>query len=313
MIRLGLVGSHNFLYELVPALREKDDFKITGIYDINENSLFSLTDELMIQPVIIPETLLMRSDALMVLGEPADYYDFLIKGLQFSKHIFLPGMGGLSLKQIETLIKMAVEAQVVIYNMRLLRFPDRLNLVQHHVQNPFCIEISCLKRFAIGQNYRENLKEIIMKAAEVLLMINNNSILKIQPKADAIFSEQVDFINTRIDFTNGCIANITAGLFAEEDEFKIKIYQRNGIVEIDVLNDTLNLVIFGKNRSVSAMPLKSENGRGSEKLFGTELKKFCDLILKAECSTTTLEESYNSILLTTKIFEKIQIPVIQEK
>lgn len=310
MIRLGFAGAHELLFELIPVLREGDSFQITGIYSANEKSLFEISDKLLIQPVIIPETLFMRSDAIMVVGDPADYYDFLIKCLQYSKHIFLSGLGNLTSKQIETLIKLATEGQVVIHTASRLGFLDCIEDLRNSIQKPFMVEIIAMRAYKPANFLNQNLRKLTMKSVEVLLNINPAGILKVQPSAASVSSEVTDFIHVRVDFANGCFANICNGLISGQDQFKVKIIHKGGVVEMDVLNEEIILTKFGATRAESKKHFVTE--KNPLIILTRDLNRFHELVLKSESEITSLEDSYSTVLLTSRIFEKAQIPVLME-
>lgn len=311
MIRLGIAGTHDSLYELIPALREGSDFQVTGMHSLHEKELFSFTDKLMLQPVIISETLLMRADAIMVVSDPSDYFDLLIKSLQLSRHLFLSSFGSLSLKQIESLIKLAYEAQVIVHHPGILG-QNNIGLLKQFIHHPFYIEISCLNSFSGEKRHSpEELSFLTLKAIEALLSINSGSILKVQPHTSAIFADQVDFMNTRIDFANGCAGILTTGLFSDKDEFKVKAYQRNEIIEMDFVQKKVTSISLGTARNISVRSFPKVKDQVFT--FEYDLAHFRDLIQQGDNSVNSLEQSYHILLLKTRILEKVQIPVFQEK
>ncbi len=310
MIRLGIAGTHPSLHIIVPALREENNFQITGMYGLREKELFSLSDKLMIQPVVIPETLLLRADALMVVDDPGLYFEILVKSLQFSKHLFLSTLGGLSLKQIETLMKLAEEARVVVYLPFILE-QAKVDIVKRYVNHPFYIEISCVKAFPFGESFDfGELRSVTLKAIEAMLLMNSGNILKVHSGA-ATLHDQVDFVAARIDFMNGCAGTLTAGIFGEKDIFHIKIYQRNEILLLDLLEERLTSVSPGKKKPL--LDIKFETNQLPEKNILDDLLQFHELCKYAANSYSSVERTYQSVLLTSKIFEKIQFSIIQEK
>jgi hypothetical protein len=311
MIRLGIAGTHDSLYELIPALQEGSDFQVTGMHSLHERELFSFTDKLMLQPVIISETLLMRADAILVVSDPSDYFDLLIKSLQLSKHLFLSSLGSLSLKQIESLIKLAGEAQVIVHHPGMLG-QNHVGLLKQFIHHPFYIEISCLNSFSVEKRHSsEELSFLTLKATEALLSINSGSILKVQPHTSAIFADQIDFMNTRIDFANGCAGILTTGLFSEKNEFKVKAYQRNEIIEMDFIQKKITSISLGTEHNISARSFPK--GKYQDFSLEYDLVHFRDMIQLGESSINSLEKSYHILLLKTRILEKVQIPVFQEK
>lgn len=311
MVRLGIVGFNDSLNELVSALRHTNDYTITGIYSLQDKELKGLTTKLMVQPVVIPEKLFSATDVLVVISDPAEYYDFLIRCIQSSKHLFLAGIGNLSLKQIENLIKLADEAQVIIYLPKILEW-EKINIINQLVQQPLYIEVSSLKKYSGGANHSlDELKFLSVRAIEVFSVMNSSQALKIQSSASAVFCDYLDFVNARIDFANGCVGIFTAGLFAHKDEFKMKIFQRNEIIEMDFINEKLTKTLFGKNKS--AATTKFSSGKNAQVKLLFNLRQFHEMILNSRNTIYSLVQSYSTILLTMKIFEKSKIPGFPDK
>lgn len=311
MIRLGIAGTNTSLNTIVPAIREGNDFQITGIYGLREKELFSFSDKLMIQPVIIPETLLMRADALLVIDDPGDYYEILVRSLQLSKHLFLSSLGSLSLKQIENLMKLSDEARVVVFHPFILE-QAKVDLVKRYLNHPYHIEINCVQAFSLNQAYDFNeLRAITLRGIEAMLLMNQGNVLRVHSNAAAILYDQADFVNTRVDFINGCAGVLTAGFFAQKDEFSVKIYQRNEILLLDMLEERLISLSPGKKIPHLDITFKRESGPESDIL--NDLLQFYNICINAGNSVALVERTYQSVLLTSKIFEKIQLSILQEK
>ena len=309
MLRLGIIGNDELLVELIPSLREKGDLQITGVYSSDPELTCELSRNLLIQPLLISETLVLKSDAILIFDDPAEHYDLLVRCIQLSKHLFFRDLGSLKLGQIESLMKLASEARVVLYCILPSASHDVLASLKELVYQPVFIEISYTRQFDSGSLSFDILKKMVSESVDIILFLNSTGVLRVQAHSGAIASSHHDFIHARIDFSNGCLGLINISLTGRENHFVFRGFQTGGIIEANLSESRIKQISFGTCRSEK---IKKGSGRKSDQdktKAENEIARFIELIFDNSSSTASFETALFSHIITQKILYKIQIPV----
>jgi predicted dehydrogenase len=138
----------------------------------------------------------------------------------------------------------------------------------------------------------------------------------------SVVSDTVDIANARIEFENGCVANLTASRVSLKTERKIRVFQKNAYISIDFGKKELNVIklkeLAPDEEPSSFMVIDPGNGKPRKELFYDspkpeevnaiqhELTLFAQAIQKGETPVVPLEDGYRSMVLAQQVTEKIE-------
>jgi hypothetical protein len=309
MLRLGIIGNDPLLVELIPTLREKGDLQIRGIFSASFESSSEISRDLLMQAFLVPETLILKSDAILIFDDPAEYYDLLVRSIQMSKHLFFRDLGSLKLGQIESLMKLASEARVVLYCILPSASIDVLASLKELVYQPVFIEMAHTRHYDPGGLSLDSLKKMVSESVDALLYLNPTGVLRVQAHSGAIASGHHDFIHARMDFSNGCLGLINISLTGRETQFLFRGFQAGRIIEANLIESRIKQISFGPDRTEKIKKGSGQKKDQEMKKTEKEIGRFCGLIFDNSSSTASFEKALFSHVIAQKILDKIQVPV----
>ncbi len=153
-----------------------------------------------------------------------------------------------------------------------------------------------------------------------LLALRSN-IKKISASGVAVVSDTPDIANARIEFDNGCVANLTASRISLKNMRKSRFFQRDAYISVDLLKKELEVGRIRDAGSAQASPggftLDLGPGRGTKQILfdkpdvkplnaiKTEMESFYNAIVNNTLPSVTINDGYLALEVAHKVIEKI--------
>jgi predicted dehydrogenase len=149
------------------------------------------------------------------------------------------------------MIELAESKGLIFQVGHLERFNGALSGLAGKVQHPWFIESHRLGPFSGRGAEVDVVLDLMVHDIDILLSLVNSKVKQFQAVGIPILTHTSDVANARIEFENGCTANLTASRVSKEKIRKTWIFQTDGILSIDYLSQTLSL-------SKKGVPLEKE-------------------------------------------------------
>jgi predicted dehydrogenase len=160
--------------------------------------------------------------------------------------------------------------------------------------------------------------DLMIHDLDILLHLVNSPIAQVSASGVAVVSEQVDIANARIEFKNGCVANLTASRISLKQMRKIRLFQPNAYVSLDFLDKKAQIVQISdeeQSNSFGSLPTtKGERWISMEEpdieptnAIKMELAAFADSIRKDHTPTVSIKDGYRALELAHRIINDIQV------
>jgi hypothetical protein len=156
---------------------------------------------------------------------------------------------------------------------------------------------------------------------DIILSVVKSNIRKVSASGVAVVSDTPDIANARIEFDNGCVANLTASRISLKNMRKSRFFQRDAYISIDFLKKELEVVRIKDVEKSSGSPvgfmLDLGPGKGTKQILfdkpeikatnaiKTELESFYSAIINNTAPPVTINDGYNALELAHRIIEKI--------
>jgi predicted dehydrogenase len=101
------------------------------------------------------------------------------------------------------------------------------------------IDVARLSQYSPSQGKISVVNDLLFKDIEWVLSTVRSNIRKISANALSVVNNEPDFINAKLEFDNGCIANLTASRVSELNLRKARVYNDKSVVFIDFLSRQL--------------------------------------------------------------------------
>lgn len=299
MVKIGVFGRLEHANHLSKELTGVTELLLTGYFNPSPEEV--LQDNFgKIQCFQTFDELLDSSDALYIADIACDIFEVASMAFRNTKHIFFEQISTLSLEEVESLLNNSKEANVkcVVGSNELSK--DVYTFLQQHSVNPSVIETQRQIEFDLS-NQEHIVFDIIIKDIAMVLQLVKSDIKRIIVKASNVFKDSTDILNVRLEFANGCIANLMVNTSAWKSRSKLMLYETGKILSADFLENKVKYALQHQDGS-NVIEAFNFDDRST---YAYQLNNFKNYILHGETSMLTLRDGYEKLSIAYKIAEKI--------
>ncbi len=320
MLKIGVLGAGHLGKIHIKCIREIPEWDIVGFYDINPEIRETVSKEFEIKAYDSPEELIEQIDVVDIVTPTISHFDCASTALKKSKHVFIEKPIVTTLAEARELIDIATEAGVKVQVGHVERFNPAFLAASPYIENPMFIETHRLSQFNPRGTDIPVILDLMIHDIDIVMSVVKSDIRKISASGVAIVSETPDIANARIEFDNGCTANLTSSRFSLKNMRKSRFFQKNAYISVDFLKqetEIISLKDVQNNNDPFAMILDLGNGKTPKQIIfekpeikqlnaiKTELKSFYNSIIKNVEPPVTIIDGYNALEVAYKIMDKL--------
>lgn len=317
MLKLGIIGSDINADNKIKVLNSSGLFQISGLYDYNSPAIESTCNMLNISSAKNYDSVLENCDAVYFPSFINGYYAIAVEALKKSRHIFIDNPASISPECAANLIKLAKEANRKVQVI----FPERYNpaftAAKKYFHGPLFIETHRLAQFNQKNASLPVVFELMIHDIDIVLNSIKSNVKKISASGVAIVSNTFDIANARLEFDNGCVANLTASRISMHEMTKTRIFQNDSYLTIDFSKKSVNVLRVSESNDLAQKENTYKIGEKElyfekpntceSNIFHEALKSFHCSITSDSDSNSGIIESYNTLLTAEKIIEKMKL------
>ncbi len=307
MINIGIIGNNDVAESHIKILAKNPDVNIIGVTTCSGYFNNDLSKKYNIKYFTNIDALIEKSDSIDLICNDDIVIKLTEKIFKASKSIFVSSAFLNNTAKAEKLIKLADEANVNVHVSFIERYNPAYVAIKNYIENPLYIESHRLTSL-----YNKNISvvyDLMLHDLDLILNAVNSSVRKISATGMWSIAKTIDIANARIEFNNGCVANLTASRMSDTNIKKIKFFQHDAHITADLLNNESNISILKRdenNNSVNNNILITPEIEIINPLE-TEITSFISSISKTEDVDSNIEESYNTLKIANLINEKIKV------
>ncbi len=322
MLKIGVLGAGHLGKIHLKLIKEIPAYELVGFYDPDPKVAAETAELLGIRNFDSMEELIDLVDVVDIVTPTLSHYACASKALKNSKHVFIEKPITNTIEEAKSLMALSQEASVKVQVGHVERFNPAFTAGRAYLDNPMFIETHRLAQFNPRGTDVSVVLDLMIHDIDIILSVVKANIRRISASGVAIVSDEPDIANARLEFDNGCVANLTASRFSLKNMRKSRFFQRNAYVAIDFLTKETEVV---KMRDIDgeadpfSMSIDLGQGKGSKEIFfekpkvelnnaiKDELSAFADAILNDTTPLVTVEDGYKALEIAYKIVEKLKI------
>ncbi len=324
MLKIGVVGVGHLGKIHLKILREMKQVKVIGFYDIDKELVNKIAAEFGVTDFPTVDSLIDSVDIIDIVAPTTTHYNIALKTIRSSKHVFIEKPLAATVDEAKELVKLAHEAKVKIQIGHVERFNPAYIAAGNHIENPMFIENHRLALFNPRGTDVSVVMDLMIHDLDIVLHTVKSSVKQISASGVAVVSDTPDIANARIEFDNGCVANLTASRMSMKNMRKIRFFQKNAYISVDFLNkktEVLKMKQVNKETDPLAMYINLKE-KGIKQIYylnpeikennaiEQELTSFIYAIEHDTKPAVTIEDGYEALAVAQKIIEKINMNCI---
>lgn len=251
MLRMGVMGAGHLGRIHLKLLKEIEEYQLIGFYDRDEEVRSAVSSELGIKAFSDRDALIDLCDVIDVVTPTVSHFEVASVALKKSKHLFIEKPLANTPEEGRTLMELSRKANVKVQVGHVERFNPAFVAAAKHIDNPMFIETHRLAQFNPRGTDVSVVHDLMIHDIDIILSLVPSGIKKINTSGVAVVSDTPDIANVRIEFDNGCVANLTASRISLKNMRKSRFFQRDAYISVDFLKKSAEIV---KIKNVSGTP-----------------------------------------------------------
>ena len=318
MLNVGVFGvGHLGKFHLNNWL-EIEGVKVVGFFDPNNEVAKEVVEKYNLKRFQDEDKLMDASDIVDVVVPTDKHFGICMKALRKGKHVFVEKPLANTIQEAKELVNMAREANVKVQVGHVERFnPAFLALKDVNVK-PMFIEIHRLAQFNPRGTEVSVILDLMIHDIDIVLSLVKSGVKNIHANGVAVMTDTPDIANVRIEFNNGCVANLTSSRISLKKMRKMRMFQKDAYIAVDFLDKKTEIIKLKEAKDTDAFFFNLETPTGSKTIavsnpnipaeanaIKMELEAFVDSIVN---NTTPIVSEIDGLLameVAHQIIEKI--------
>jgi predicted dehydrogenase len=235
IVRIGVFGVGHLGKIHVKLLKEISGYEIAGFYDPDDTNSAKAVADYGIKRFETPKKLIEHCDALDIVSPTTTHFQIAHDCVKKFKHVFIEKPLCSDLDEARKLVALVDEARVKAMVGHVERFnPAILSLNKKHLK-PLFIEVHRLAQFNPRGTDVSVVMDLMIHDIDIILSLVKANVKTISASGVAILSKSPDIANARIEFDNGCVANVTASRISVKNMRKMRVFQPGAYISMDFL------------------------------------------------------------------------------
>jgi predicted dehydrogenase len=210
MLKIGLFGVGHLGKFHLNNWKEIEGVAIAGFYDPNDKNAKVVVEKYGIRRFERAEDLMAVIDAADIIAPTTFHFDLCVLAIRMGKHVFVEKPMCDTMEQAQELVKLVKEANVKFQVGHVERFNPAFLAIQGLELNPMFIEVHRLSQFNPRGTEVSVILDLMIHDIDIILHLVKSDVKQIHANGVAVMTETPDIANVRIEFDNGCVANLTS-------------------------------------------------------------------------------------------------------
>ncbi len=321
MLKIGIIGvGHLGKFHLNNWL-EIDNVTVVGFCDTDETNAKAVIEKYKIDRFNTFEELLDNCDAVDIVAPTSQHYELCALALRRGKHVFVEKPLTNTMDEAKSLLKLAVESNLKFQVGHIERFNPAFVALKNYTLDPMFIEVHRLSQFNPRGTDVSVILDLMIHDIDIILQLVKSDVSYISANGVSVLSDTPDIANVRIEFHNGCVANLTSSRISMKKMRKMRLFQKDAYIGIDFLEKKTEIISQNGTTDKNVFTFDIETGKGKKTVaianpvvadtnaMKEELTAFKNAILKQTETAVTVVDGFRAMEVAHQILAKINTPL----
>lgn len=297
-----------------------------GFFDPNDANAHEAIGQLRVKRFQSAEELIAACDVLDIVSNTIAHFDIAKACLLQSRHLFIEKPMTHTMEEARELVKLVSEANVKCQIGHVERYNPAMLALRSHKLEPMFIETHRLAQFNPRGTDVAVILDLMIHDIDIILNLVKSPVRRISASGVAVISDTADIANARIEFDNGCVANLTASRISLKKMRKMRLFQRDAYIGIDFLSKKAEIIrLKEEDGPLGAMDFPINVSGSKDKIISVELPKtqevnsireeladFILAILQDRPVSVSVYDGLHAMEVAHMILEKVKIQMKEE-
>ncbi|NAY90726.1 Gfo/Idh/MocA family oxidoreductase [Muricauda sp. JGD-17] len=320
MLKVGVLGAGHLGKIHLRLLNQSDKYELVGFHDPDEINSKKVAAEFGYSYFENINNLIEAVDVVDIVTPTLSHFDCAKKAIEKGKHIFIEKPITNTYEEALALLELVKKHHVKGQVGHVERFNPAFLAVKNKIDNPMFIETHRLAEFNPRGTDVPVVLDLMIHDIDAILSVVPSDVKQINASGVSVISSSPDIANARIEFENGCVANLTSSRISLKNMRKSRFFQRDAYISVDFLEKKVEVVKMKdapKNPGDFDMILQNAEGIKKQIYFENpeievnnaildELETFADAIENDTTPVVTLEQGTQALRVALQIIESFE-------
>jgi predicted dehydrogenase len=284
MLKIGIFGVGHLGKIHLSQLATMKDVEVVGFFDPGSANAESVAQQYQIPRFTSAEELIQASDAIDIIAPTTQHFQLCEQAIRNGKHIFVEKPMTNTMEEAKTLVKLVEEANIKFQVGHVERFNPAFLALKGYELKPMFIEVHRLAEFNPRGTDVSVILDLMIHDIDIVLSIVQSTVNRISASGVAVMSDTPDIANVRIEFHNGCVANLTSSRISLKKMRKMRLFQKDAYIGIDFLDKKTEIIKLKtpEDEGLFTLDIDTNSGKKTIAIDNPEIKQVNAIRLELE-------------------------------
>jgi predicted dehydrogenase len=318
MLKVGVFGVGHLGKFHLNNWKEIKLVELVGFYDPDDTIAQEVSEKYQLPRFLDAERLMDVCDMVDIIAPTPFHFSLCEKAIRKGKHVFVEKPLANTMQEARELVKLVKESNVKLQVGHVERFNPAYLAVKSLQLSPMFIEVHRLAQFNPRGTEVSVILDLMIHDIDIILSLVKSEVKTISASGVAVMTETPDIASVRIEFNNGCVANLTSSRISMKKMRKMRLFQKDAYIGIDFLNKKAEVIKLKTPQDVDvfAFDIETPNGKKTIALSNPsvpevnairlELEKFCEAVLTNTPTLVSEVDGFRAMDIAHQILQKIK-------
>jgi predicted dehydrogenase len=318
MLKVGVFGVGHLGKFHLNNWKEIKTVELVGFYDPNDTVAQETASKYQLARFTNPEQLMDACDIVDIVAPTPMHFALCEKAIRKGKHVFVEKPLANTMEEAKELVQLVKESNIKLQVGHVERFNPAYIAVQSIPLNPLFIEVHRLAQFNPRGTEVSVILDLMIHDIDIILSLVRSEVNSISASGVAVMTDTPDIASVRIEFNNGCVANLTSSRISMKKMRKMRLFQKDAYIGIDFLNKKTEIIKLKTSQDVDVFVFDIETPNGKKTIalsnpaipevnaIRLELEKFVEAILSNTPTLVSEVDGFRAMDIAHQILQKIK-------
>lgn len=322
MVKVGVFGVGHLGKFHLNNWKEIEGVQLVGFFDPNDEHAAAVEKDYHLKRYKSADKLIDACDAVDIVAPTIYHHELCKAAILKSKHVFVEKPLANTMDEAKELLRLTKEANIKFQVGHVERFNPAFMALESHKLEPLFIEVHRLSQFNPRGTDVSVILDLMIHDIDIILHLVNSGVKSISANGVNVMSDTPDIANVRIEFDNGCVANLTSSRISMKKMRKMRLFQKDAYIGLDFLDKKVEIIKLKteEEENVFSFDIDTNNGRKTIAIASPkinegnailkELQAFKDSIVNNTRTVVSDVDGYRAMDVAHQILQKIERNVV---
>lgn len=317
MLKIGVIGAGHLGKFHLNNWAEIEDAQLIGFSDTDDTNAEQVAQKYQLPRFENVQELIEACDAVDIVAPTSFHFELCEQAIKKGKHVFVEKPLANTMDEAKTLVKLAREANIKFQVGHVERFNPAYLALKNQVLQPMFIEVHRLAQFNPRGTDVSVILDLMIHDIDIILSLVKSNVNHISANGVAVMSDTPDIANVRIEFDNGCVANLTSSRISMKKMRKMRLFQKDAYIGIDFLEKKTEIIRLNTPGDSNVFTFDIETNSGKKTIaianppvmevnaIKMELEQFKNAILNNTETPVSVVDGFRAMEVAHQILDKI--------